>query len=57
MIDVVEEGSPADNSGAIQAGDRLVSINEVPLDECSTDEAIQMLIDAARRGRVTLEGT
>ena len=57
LIDVVEEGSPSDNSGAIQAGDRLVSINEVPLEDTSTDEAMQMLIDAARRGRVTLEGS
>ena len=32
LIDIVVEGSPADQSGIIQAGDRLVSINEVPLE-------------------------
>lgn len=55
LIDIVEEGSPADNSGIVQAGDRLVSINEVPLEETGTDEAMQMLAEAAARGRVTLE--
>ena len=39
----------------IKAGDRLVSINEVPLEDAPIEEATQMLTEAARRGRVTLE--
>ena len=55
LVEVIEEGSPADECGTIQIGDRILCINDVPLDDVGADEAMQMLCDHARRGRVNLE--
>ena len=50
-----DKGSPAEECGTIQIGDRILSINEVPLDDASIEEAMGMLAECARRGRVNLE--
>jgi C-terminal processing protease CtpA/Prc len=55
LIDIVEENSPAEECGTIQIGDRIISINELSLDDVSADDAMQMLQDNSRRGRVNLE--
>lgn len=55
LIDVIEEASPAEECGTIQIGDRLLCINDVPLDDVPAEEAMQILCDNARRGRINLE--
>ena len=55
LIDAIDENSPAEECGTIQIGDRILSINDVPLDDASIEEAMGMLSDCARRGRVNLE--
>ena len=55
LIDAIDENSPAEECGTIQIGDRILSIDDVPLDDASIEEAMGMLSDCARRGRVNLE--
>ncbi|CAG5111732.1 Oidioi.mRNA.OKI2018_I69.chr2.g6007.t2.cds [Oikopleura dioica] len=55
LIESIDEGSAADEAAVFQAGDRILRLNDVPLEEMGPDEANQMLMDSADRGRVKIE--
>ncbi|XP_053481718.1 glutamate receptor-interacting protein 2a isoform X2 [Ictalurus furcatus] len=54
-IRFIEPDSPAERCGVLQVGDRILSINGVPTDDGTLEEANQLLRDAALSNQVTLE--
>ncbi|TTP91406.1 Glutamate receptor-interacting protein 2 [Bagarius yarrelli] len=55
-IRFIEPDSPAERlCGVLQVGDRILSINGIPTDDGTLEEANQLLRDAALSNKVTLE--
>ncbi|XP_051524296.1 glutamate receptor-interacting protein 2-like isoform X3 [Myxocyprinus asiaticus] len=54
-IRFIEPDTPAERCGLLQVGDRLLSINGIPTEEGTMEEANQLLRDAALANKVTLE--
>ncbi|KAA0714535.1 Glutamate receptor-interacting protein 2 [Triplophysa tibetana] len=54
-IRFIEPDTPAERCGVLQVGDRLLSINGIPTDDGTLEEANQLLRDAALTNKVTLE--
>ncbi|KAL2101996.1 hypothetical protein ACEWY4_003757 [Coilia grayii] len=54
-IRFIEPDSPAEQCGVIQVGDRLLSINGIPTEDGTLEEANQLLRDTALANKVTLE--
>ncbi|XP_063076591.1 glutamate receptor-interacting protein 2a [Engraulis encrasicolus] len=54
-IRFIEPDSPAEKCGVIQVGDRLLSINGIPTEDGTLEEANQLLRDTALANKVTLE--
>ena len=46
MISEVKKGSAAHRTGTLEAGDRILSIDGVRLDDCSVDDARALLASA-----------
>ncbi|KAJ8371896.1 hypothetical protein AAFF_G00298880 [Aldrovandia affinis] len=55
LIRFIEPDSPAERCGLLQVGDRLVSINGVPTEDGTLEEANQLLRNAALTKRVVLD--
>ncbi|KAJ8257948.1 hypothetical protein GJAV_G00191490 [Gymnothorax javanicus] len=55
LIRFIEPDSPAERCGLLQVGDRLLSINGIPTDDGTLEEANQLLRNAALSKKVTLE--
>ncbi|XP_046896983.1 glutamate receptor-interacting protein 2-like isoform X1 [Hypomesus transpacificus] len=55
VVRFIEPDSPAERIGLLQVGDRLLSINGIPTEEGTLEEAHQLLRDAALTNKVTLE--
>nr|XP_033781824.1 glutamate receptor-interacting protein 2 isoform X4 [Geotrypetes seraphini] len=55
LIRFIEPDSPAERCGLLQVGDRMVSINGIPTEDGTLEEANQLLRDAALTNNVTLE--
>lgn len=55
VIRFIEPDSPAERCGLMQVGDRLLSINGIPTEEGTLEEAHQLLRDSALANKVTLE--
>ncbi|XP_063011176.1 glutamate receptor-interacting protein 1 isoform X5 [Melospiza melodia melodia] len=55
LISYIEADSPAERCGVLQIGDRIVSINGVPTEDSTFDEANQLLRDSSITNKVTLE--
>uniref|UniRef100_A0A8C0BGN4 Glutamate receptor interacting protein 1 n=1 Tax=Buteo japonicus TaxID=224669 RepID=A0A8C0BGN4_9AVES len=55
LISYIESDSPAERCGVLQIGDRIVSINGVPTEDSTFDEANQLLRDSSITNKVTLE--
>ncbi|KAJ8264809.1 hypothetical protein COCON_G00139080 [Conger conger] len=55
QVRFIEPDSPAESCGLLQVGDRLLSINRVPTDDGTLEEANQLLRNAALAKKVTLE--
>ncbi|KAL9854683.1 glutamate receptor-interacting protein 1 isoform 11-T11 [Geothlypis trichas] len=55
LISYIEADSPAERCGVLQIGDRIVSINGVPTEDSTFDEANQLLRDSSVTNKVTLE--
>ncbi|XP_043934542.1 glutamate receptor-interacting protein 2 isoform X2 [Protopterus annectens] len=55
LIRFIEPDSPAERCGLLQVGDRLLSINGIPTEDGTLEEANQLLRDAALTNKVTLE--
>uniref|UniRef100_A0AAV2M4L6 PDZ domain-containing protein n=1 Tax=Knipowitschia caucasica TaxID=637954 RepID=A0AAV2M4L6_KNICA len=55
LIRFIEPDSSAERSGLLQVGDRLLSINGIPTEDGTLEEANQLLRDAALTNRVALE--
>ncbi|KAM3871614.1 glutamate receptor-interacting protein 2-like [Diretmus argenteus] len=55
VIRFIEPDSPAERCGLLQVGDRLLSINGIPTEDGTLEEAHQLLRDAALANKVTLE--
>uniref|UniRef100_A0AAY4DV25 PDZ domain-containing protein n=1 Tax=Denticeps clupeoides TaxID=299321 RepID=A0AAY4DV25_9TELE len=51
----IEPDSPAEKCALIQVGDRLLSINGIPTEDGTLEEANQLLRDTALANKVTLE--
>ncbi|CAL8367803.1 unnamed protein product [Lota lota] len=54
VVRFIEPDSPAERCGLLQVGDRLLSINGIPTEEGTLEEAHQLLRDAALANKVTL---
>ncbi|XP_066500519.1 glutamate receptor-interacting protein 2a isoform X1 [Hoplias malabaricus] len=54
-IRFIEPDTPAERCGVLQAGDRILSINGVPTEDGTLEEANQLLRDAALANKVTIE--
>uniref|UniRef100_A0A4W4E2F5 PDZ domain-containing protein n=1 Tax=Electrophorus electricus TaxID=8005 RepID=A0A4W4E2F5_ELEEL len=54
-IRVIEPGTPAERCGLLQVGDRILSINGIPTEDGTLEEANQLLRDAALANKVTLD--
>uniref|UniRef100_H2ZEM1 PDZ domain-containing protein n=1 Tax=Ciona savignyi TaxID=51511 RepID=H2ZEM1_CIOSA len=54
FISFIEPDRPADRCGVLQSGDRLMSVNGYPCEDCTLDEVAQMLGDAYLSGAVTI---
>ncbi|XP_039559933.1 glutamate receptor-interacting protein 1 isoform X2 [Passer montanus] len=55
LISYIEADSPAERCGVLQIGDRIVSINGIPTEDSTFDEANQLLRDSSINNKVTLE--
>ncbi|XP_074537236.1 glutamate receptor-interacting protein 2-like isoform X2 [Halichoeres trimaculatus] len=55
VIRFIEPDSPAERCGLLQVGDRLLSINGIPAEEGTLEEAHQLLRDSALANKVTVE--
>ncbi|XP_054639255.1 glutamate receptor-interacting protein 2-like isoform X1 [Dunckerocampus dactyliophorus] len=55
VIRFIEPDSPAERSGLLQVGDRLLSINGIPTEDGTLEEAHQLLRDSALTNKVTVE--
>uniref|UniRef100_A0A8C6ZBP6 Glutamate receptor interacting protein 1 n=1 Tax=Nothoprocta perdicaria TaxID=30464 RepID=A0A8C6ZBP6_NOTPE len=55
LISYIESDSPAERCGVLQIGDRIVSINGIPTEDSTFDEANQLLRDSSISNKVTLE--
>ncbi|XP_046731086.1 glutamate receptor-interacting protein 2 isoform X6 [Silurus meridionalis] len=55
VIRFIEPDSSAEKCGLLQVGDRLLSINGIPTEDGTMEEANQLLRDAALTNKVTLE--
>uniref|UniRef100_A0A672MFJ9 Glutamate receptor-interacting protein 2-like n=1 Tax=Sinocyclocheilus grahami TaxID=75366 RepID=A0A672MFJ9_SINGR len=51
----IEPDTPAERCGVLQVGDRILSINGIPTEDGTLEEANQLLRDAALANKVTLE--
>ncbi|XP_052419408.1 glutamate receptor-interacting protein 2 isoform X2 [Carassius gibelio] len=51
----IEPDTPAERCGVLQVGDRILSINGIPTEDETLEEANQLLRDAALANKVTLE--
>ncbi|XP_056121204.1 glutamate receptor-interacting protein 2a isoform X2 [Rhinichthys klamathensis goyatoka] len=51
----IEPDTPAERCGVLQVGDRLLSVNGIPTEDGTLEEANQLLRDAALANKVTLE--
>ncbi|XP_076860098.1 glutamate receptor-interacting protein 2a [Brachyhypopomus gauderio] len=51
----LEPDTPAERCGLLQVGDRILSINGIPTEDGTLEEANQLLRDAALANKVTLE--
>uniref|UniRef100_A0A8C9VGX1 Glutamate receptor interacting protein 2a n=1 Tax=Scleropages formosus TaxID=113540 RepID=A0A8C9VGX1_SCLFO len=54
IIRSITPGSPAERCGLLQVGDRVLSINSIPTEDGTLEEANQMVRDAALTSHVTL---
>ncbi|XP_038666718.1 glutamate receptor-interacting protein 2 isoform X5 [Scyliorhinus canicula] len=55
LIRFIDPDSPAERCGLVQVGDRVLSINGMPTEDGTLEEANQLLRDAALSSKVTLE--
>ncbi|CAL8325372.1 unnamed protein product [Merluccius merluccius] len=55
VVRFIEPDSPAERCGLLQVGDRLLSINGIPTEDGTLEEAHQLLRDAALANKVSLE--
>ncbi|XP_056886571.1 glutamate receptor-interacting protein 2-like isoform X2 [Takifugu flavidus] len=55
LVRFIEPDSSAERCGLLQVGDRLLSINGIPTEDGTLEEANQLLRDAALTNKVTLE--
>ncbi|CAL1605633.1 unnamed protein product [Knipowitschia caucasica] len=55
VVRFIEPDSPAERCGLLQVGDRLLSINGIPTEDGTLEEAHQLLRDSALSNKVTLE--
>ncbi|MGH0164877.1 UNVERIFIED_CONTAM: hypothetical protein FKN15_071345 [Acipenser sinensis] len=55
ILRFIEPDSSAERCGLLQVGDRLLSINNIPTEDGTLEEANQLLRDAALTNKVTLE--
>ncbi|XP_023668467.2 glutamate receptor-interacting protein 1-like isoform X3 [Paramormyrops kingsleyae] len=55
LIAYLDPDSPAERSGILQIGDRVLAVNGVPTEDSSLEETNQMLRNSAVGSRVTLE--
>ncbi|XP_005387124.1 PREDICTED: glutamate receptor-interacting protein 2 isoform X3 [Chinchilla lanigera] len=55
LVRFIEPDSPAERCGLLQVGDRVLAINGVATEDGTTEEANQLLRDAALAHRVVLE--
>uniref|UniRef100_A0A8C7DK87 Glutamate receptor interacting protein 2 n=1 Tax=Oncorhynchus kisutch TaxID=8019 RepID=A0A8C7DK87_ONCKI len=55
LIRFIEPDSSAERCGLLQVGDRLLSINGIPTEDGTLEEANQLLRDAALANKVSLE--
>ncbi|KAF7210008.1 transcript variant X1 [Nothobranchius furzeri] len=55
VIRFIEPDSPAESCGLLQVGDRVLSINGIPTEEGTLEEAHQLLRDSALANKVTVE--
>uniref|UniRef100_A0A8D0D5M7 Glutamate receptor interacting protein 2a n=1 Tax=Sander lucioperca TaxID=283035 RepID=A0A8D0D5M7_SANLU len=55
VIRFIEPDSPAERCGLLQVGDRLLSINGIPTEDSTLEEAHQLLRDSALANKVTVE--
>ncbi|XP_077436200.1 glutamate receptor-interacting protein 2-like isoform X3 [Vanacampus margaritifer] len=55
IIRFIEPDSPAERCGFIQVGDRLLSINGIPTEDGTLEEAHQLLRDSALANKVAVE--
>ncbi|XP_051550367.1 glutamate receptor-interacting protein 2-like isoform X1 [Myxocyprinus asiaticus] len=55
LIRFIEPDSSAERCGLLQVGDRVLSINRIPTEDGTLEEANQLLRDAALANKVTLE--
>lgn len=55
VIRFIEPDSPAERCGLLHFGDRLLSINGIPTEDGTLEEAHQLLRDSALANKVTLE--
>ncbi|XP_047424488.1 glutamate receptor-interacting protein 2-like isoform X1 [Mugil cephalus] len=55
VIRFIEPDSPAERCGLLQVGDRLLSINGIPTEDGTLEEAHQLLRDSALSNKVTVE--
>uniref|UniRef100_A0A3Q2NSQ8 Glutamate receptor interacting protein 2a n=1 Tax=Fundulus heteroclitus TaxID=8078 RepID=A0A3Q2NSQ8_FUNHE len=55
VIRFIEPDSPAERCGLLQVGDRVLSINGIPTEDGTLEEAHQLLRDSALANKVTVE--
>ncbi|XP_074500133.1 glutamate receptor-interacting protein 2-like isoform X2 [Sebastes fasciatus] len=55
VIRFIEPDSPAERCGLLQVGDRLLSINGIPTEDGTLEEAHQLLRDSALANKVTVD--
>ncbi|KAM7411700.1 hypothetical protein PAMA_021605 [Pampus argenteus] len=55
VVRFIEPDSPAERCGLLQVGDRLLSINGIPTEDGTLEEAHQLLRDSALANKVTVD--